>query len=302
MSPDPNGVVVIDKPPGMTSQRVVSRVKRVLGVKKAGHAGTLDPMATGVLIVGIGRATRLLGFLMGHDKSYSARIRLGMATTTDDAEGQEIGRPTSTRSVTPDQIDAAIATLTGDIEQTPSQFSAVKIDGRRAYALAREGAEVQLKPRQVKVSRFQVIDRKVHGPFTDLDVEVDCSPGTYIRALARDLGTRLTDEDGRTIGGHLTRLRRTRSGSFDVENAVRMDDLDSAGPAAALSIIPMAQVARNNFCWLDVDDRTAANIRFGRAIDLTVPDNPTALLHGEEFLALYEPAVDSGSKPVAVFV
>jgi tRNA pseudouridine55 synthase len=292
------GLLVIDKPAGLTSQQVVSRVKRALRVKKAGHAGTLDPMATGVLIVGIGRATRLLGYLSGHDKQYRATIRLGAATVSDDAEGELIGEPVATTGLDVAQITQAMAGYLGEISQVPSAVSAIKVDGKRAYARVRAGEEVQLKARQVRVSHFELLDCRTEPPFTDLDVLVDCSSGTYIRALARDLGRDLG------VGGHLTALRRTRVGAFELSAACGIPDPESPPP-----LIPLAVCAGQIFPAVDVDAATAADIRYGRAVGITVPADPSAVFYAGEFFALYRPADsagdavgESGSVPVAVFV
>ncbi len=216
------GIVVVDKPGGMTSHDVVGRCRRVFGTRKVGHAGTLDPMATGVLVVGVERATKILGFVSGTSKSYDATIRLGQSTSTDDAEGEPL-QSVSCHGVTDSAVTAAVSALRGDIEQIPSTVSAVKIGGKRAYQLAREGNAVELKPRRVRVDRFDVlaIRREPDGAdgFIDLDVAVDCSSGTYIRALARDVGAALG------VGGHLTVLRRTRVGGFGLEQARSLEEL-----------------------------------------------------------------------------
>jgi tRNA pseudouridine55 synthase len=212
------GVLLVDKPGGMTSHDVVARARKALGTRKIGHAGTLDPMATGLLILGVESATRLLTFIVGLDKTYEATIRLGATTDTDDADGQ-VETVTDAGTLDPAAITAAIADLTGEISQVPSRVSAIKVAGRRAYDLVRAGEEVELAAREVTVSRFEVLgNRRVDG-YLDLDVVVDCSSGTYIRALARDLGAALG------VGGHLTALRRTRIGPFGVEGAASIDDL-----------------------------------------------------------------------------
>ena len=212
------GVLLVDKPGGMTSHDVVARARKALGTRKIGHAGTLDPMATGLLILGVESATRLLTFIVGLDKTYEATIRLGATTDTDDADGQ-VETVTDAGALDPTAITAAIADLTGEISQVPSRVSAIKVAGRRAYDLVRAGEEVELAAREVTVSRFEVLGtRRVDG-YLDLDVVVDCSSGTYIRALARDLGAALG------AGGHLTALRRTRIGPFGVEGAASIDDL-----------------------------------------------------------------------------
>src|SRR5699024_8313882 len=191
----------------MTSHDVVGRLRRFFGTRKVGHAGTLDPMATGVLVVGIERATKILGHLALETKTYEATIRLGRTTTTDDAEG-ETTSTTDASAVTDEAIDAAVAALTGEIDQVPSAVSAIKVDGRRAYDRVRAGEEVERRSRRVTVARFDVLERARSGAVIDLVVVVDCSTGTYIRALARDLGSALG------VGGHLTALRRTHVGPF----------------------------------------------------------------------------------------
>ncbi|MBV9091681.1 MAG: tRNA pseudouridine(55) synthase TruB [Mycobacteriaceae bacterium] len=219
------GIVVVDKPAGITSHDVVGRCRRIFATRKVGHAGTLDPMATGVLVVGVGRATKILGLLVTSDKSYTATIRLGQTTTTDDADG-DILASTPTAGVTDHDLLATVATLTGEISQLPSTVSAVKVGGRRAYQLARAGRPVELAARAVRIDRFEV--RAVHrrNGHIDVDVEVDCSSGTYVRALARDVGAALG------VGGHLTALRRTRVGTFGLADARSLDEL---GERPALS-------------------------------------------------------------------
>lgn len=212
------GLVVVDKPAGMTSHDVVGRCRRIFGTRKVGHAGTLDPMATGVLVVGIERATKILGMLTATDKSYAATIRLGQTTSTEDAEG-EVLQTVSASGVGEAQIETAVAALRGEIDQIPSAVSAIKVDGQRAYKLAREGQTVELAPRRVRIERFDVLSVRHEGDLVDVDVEVDCSSGTYIRALARDVGAALG------VGGHLTALRRTRVGTFELDQAARLEDL-----------------------------------------------------------------------------
>ncbi|OBK01225.1 tRNA pseudouridine(55) synthase TruB [Mycobacterium sp. 1245852.3] len=218
-SPSGPGIVVVDKPAGMTSHDVVGRCRRIFATRRVGHAGTLDPMATGVLVIGIERATKILGLLTATAKSYTATIRLGQSTSTDDAEG-ELVRSVAARHLTGAAIESAVGGLRGDIQQVPSTVSAIKVDGKRAYRLAREGQAVELAARPVRIDRFEVRDIRVGaGDCVDLDVEVDCSSGTYIRALARDLGAALG------VGGHLTALRRTRVGRFGLDQAYALAEL-----------------------------------------------------------------------------
>ena len=225
-APNP-GIVIVDKPTGMTSHDVVSRCRRVFGTRKVGHAGTLDPMATGVLVIGIERATKILGLLSGTSKSYAATIRLGRTTTTDDAEG-DVVQDVSAAGVTDDAISAGVAVLRGEISQRPSTVSAIKVDGKRAYQLAREGQEVELAARTVRIDRFDVLAIRRVGESVDIDVEVDCSSGTYIRALARDLGSglRVGGREGPSVGGHLTALRRTRVGGYGLDHARTLEQLN----------------------------------------------------------------------------
>jgi tRNA pseudouridine55 synthase len=289
-----DGVVVVDKPAGLTSHSVVARVRRLAGTRKVGHAGTLDPMATGVLVVGLNRATRLLGHLQLADKSYDATIRLGAATTTDDAEGEilDIAPAAALAAVTPDAIHAAVAKYRGEISQIPSQVSAIKVDGRRAYDRVRAGEEVVLKARQVTISRYDVVDLRPAADSLDVDISVDCSSGTYIRALARDLGTDLG------VGGHLTMLRRTRVGSFTLAAAHTLDEL-----AESFTCTPIAEVAAGTFPRYDADAEQAAAIRTGRPLPgLNLEPGQTAMFDPDgTFLALYEPSGPL-ARPSAVFV
>lgn len=236
------GILLVDKPAGMTSHDVVARTRRAFGTRKVGHAGTLDPMATGLLVIGVEGATRLLTYVVGADKTYEATIRLGQTTGTDDADGDILTQaaPEAWSAVTDEAVRLGIAALTGDISQVPSAVSAIKVDGRRAYDRVRAGEDVVLAARDVRISRFDVLAQRQDADGTlDLDVVVDCSSGTYIRALARDLGAALG------VGGHLTALRRTRVGPFDVADAVALADLEGAATltpaqAAALILQPLA--------------------------------------------------------------
>ncbi len=232
-----DGLLIVDKPAGWTSHEVVGACRRVCGTRKVGHAGTLDPMATGVLVVGVNRATRLLTYLVGADKAYTATIRLGQATITDDAEGEVSAQAPAeavraSASASGDvRVAEAVAALTGEITQVPSAVSAIKVDGKRSYARVRAGEDVQLAGRAVTVARFDVLARRAveteAGPVLDLDVEVEVSSGTYVRALARDLGAALG------VGGHLTALRRTRVGGFTLESASGIEQLEQARAAGA---------------------------------------------------------------------
>jgi tRNA pseudouridine55 synthase len=234
-SSEKSGLVVVDKPGGMTSHDVVARVRRLAGTRKVGHAGTLDPMATGVLVVGVEKATRLLGYLTLTEKEYDATIRLGQSTSTDDAEGEITGGATAA-GVSAETLAAAVAGLTGEIEQVPPAVSAIKVDGQRAYRLTRAGAAPELKSRPVTVYEFTVTAVRRDGELLDVDATVRCSSGTYIRALARDLGAALG------TGGHLTRLRRTRVGGYRIEDARTLEQL-----AGRFEVLPLAQAAAAAF-------------------------------------------------------
>jgi tRNA pseudouridine55 synthase len=251
----PPGLVVVDKAPGMTSHDVVARVRRILGTRKVGHAGTLDPMATGVLVLGIERATKLLGHLALDTKVYLGTIKLGSATTTDDAEGEVLSEVDAS-GVPEEDVRRGIAALTGDIMQVPSSVSAVKIDGKRAYMRVREGEQVEIPARPVTVTRFDVLHMRREGAFVELDVMVDCSSGTYVRALARDLGA------GLGVGGHLAALRRTRVGPFDLRVARTLEQLE-ADPGLSLDLDTSVATA---FARYDVDERQTAALRFGQRI------------------------------------
>jgi tRNA pseudouridine55 synthase len=245
------GLVVVDKPAGLTSHDVVARLRRILGTRKIGHAGTLDPMATGVLVCGVGRGTKLLGHLSLDTKAYTATIRLGVTTHTDDAEGDVLATADAS-GVDDEAIAAGVAALTGAIEQVPSSVSAIKVDGRRAYARVRAGEEVVLPARPVTVSEFTLLARRG----SDLDVAVACSSGTYVRALARDLGAALG------VGGHLTALRRTRVGPFALEHARTLAELE-ADPAA---LVPLDAAVALAFPRRDLDAAQAADISHGRPL------------------------------------
>ncbi|MDR7329555.1 tRNA pseudouridine(55) synthase TruB [Corynebacterium guangdongense] len=224
-----SGLVVVDKPAGMTSHDVVARLRRYFGTRKVGHAGTLDPMATGVLVAGINRGTKFLAHLVAATKSYDATIRLGAATTTDDMEGEVISTAPvgATEAVTEEDIRAGVAALTGEIMQRPASVSAIKIDGRRAHERVREGEEVEIPARPVTVTRFEI--HEIRREPLEIDVSVDCSSGTYIRSLARDLGESLG------VGGHLTALRRTAVGNYLLADARSLADLEK-DPALSLTI------------------------------------------------------------------
>ena len=304
-----DGFLLLDKPAGLTSQQSVTRVKRALSLRKAGHAGTLDPMATGLLVIGIGKATRLLGHLSQKDKQYEATIRLGMRTTTDDAEGEPIGEPCDATGISTENILSTMSKYVGEIQQIPSSVSAIKVDGKRAYALVRAGEEVTLTPRNVTVTRYDLVDRRDSATnhsdpvtltqsgssppaYVDLDVVVDCSSGTYIRALARDLG------DDLGVGGHLTALRRTRVGKLSVDDAVGLDDVSPD------KVWDMGSVAELVAPKVDVPQEWMADIAVGRSIPMTLTDDLVTVFSGSALLGLYRPdPCDPGlARPAAVFI
>lgn len=301
-----DGFVVVDKPQGWTSHDVVGRMRRLAGTRKVGHAGTLDPMATGVLVLGIGKATRLLTYVVGADKDYDATIRLGVATTTDDAEGSvvAVADPDAVGQVERAALDAAVADLTGDILQVPTSVSAIKVDGRRAYARVRAGEDVELKARPVTVSRFEVLDVRTatatvpdvdledvyveaddaaadpadpgiaptaaepgDGPtrdvsVVDVDVRVTVSSGTYVRALARDLGAALG------TGGHLTALRRTRVGGYPLAGARTLEELEAQADAdGTLATLPLADAARGTFPVRELDEVEVRALGYGQWVE-----------------------------------
>ena len=295
-----SGLLVVDKPAGMTSHDVVARVRRLARTRKVGHAGTLDPMATGVLVLGVNRATRLLGHLALTEKAYDAEVRLGVSTTTDDAEGEVLttASPEAIGSLDEAGVRAAFAALVGEIEQVPSSVSAIKVDGRRAYARVRAGEDVELPARSVTVHAIEVDGFRAHDGVLDVSVSVRCSSGTYIRAIARDVGAVLG------VGGHLTALRRTAVGPAGLADAVPLDALEDAGE---VSLMPMDRIARRFFACVDVSDEEARAVGFGRSLDLRLPaPGPVAVLGPTgELLALYEHRADDvegPARPVAVLV
>jgi tRNA pseudouridine55 synthase len=285
-----SGLVVVDKPSGLTSHDVVGRVRRLASTRRVGHAGTLDPMATGVLLLGVNRATRLLGHLALTEKEYDAVVRLGVSTTTDDAEG-EVTATCSAAGLNEPEIRAALEKFTGTFPQVPSSVSAVKVGGQRAYKRVRAGEDVVLAARTVTIHRLEAGPPRVDGDVVDLPITVRCSSGTYIRAIARDLGAALG------VGGHLVALRRTAVGPFGLDEAITLDAL-----AEDFTMLPMAAVARRCFPALDLDETQAPAVAHGRALELdTGSPGPVAVFGpGGEFLALYEQRGPL-AKAVAVF-
>lgn len=278
----PAGLVLLDKPEGWTSHDVVARIRRVANTRRVGHAGTLDPMATGLLVLGIDSATKLLTFIVGADKTYEATIRLGASTITDDRESKTVfsADPTVISNVSDEQIGNEIEKLTGDIEQVPSSVSAIKVDGVRAYAKVRGGDEVKLKARPVTISKFEVIGKpnRVEN-FIDVNVIIDCSSGTYIRALARDLGEALN------VGGHLTALRRTRVGNYRIEDAA---GLPEAGDE--LKIISSFEAVQG-FPLIELSEQAVIDLRHGKRIDNENDlRGDIAAVHAGQLIAILERA------------
>ena len=306
--PAPDGLLLVDKPSGPTSHDVVGRVRTILRTRRVGHAGTLDPMATGLLVVAVGRATRLLGHLALTAKSYTATVRLGMATSTDDAEGQVTGTADAGH-IDDAALAAAMAALTGELMQVPSSVSAVKVDGQRAYARVRAGEQVHLAARPVTVSRFAATSAaRRHDGMLDVDVAVDCSTGTYVRALARDLGAALG------VGGHLTALRRTAVGPFAVTEAVEVypDGVPARGGprpeiAGALvdsvtaAVLPVSTVARRAFPVRELDGAQAADLAYGRPVPAVDMAGVYAGLGADGDLVALLAERDGAARPVLVW-
>ncbi|MEU0312431.1 tRNA pseudouridine(55) synthase TruB [Nocardioides sp. NPDC006273] len=286
----PSGLVIVDKPAGVTSHDVVARVRRLAGTRKVGHAGTLDPMATGVLVLGVERATRLLGHLMLTEKAYDATVRLGVSTTTDDAEGEVVAEKVAS-GLAAEDVRSSFATQVGDILQVPTAVSAIKVDGKRAYQRVRDGEQVELKARPVTVHELTVGDVRVEGDVVDVDISVRCSSGTYIRAIARDVGEALG------VGGHLTALRRTAVGPYDLDVARTLDELGDE-----FAVLPLAEAARAAFPAYDLSEAQAQDVRYGRKLGLALDKITAVFAPDGEFLALYEPVGPELAKASAVFV
>ncbi|WP_458113824.1 tRNA pseudouridine(55) synthase TruB [Arthrobacter sp. R1-13] len=295
-----SGLVIVDKPQGWTSHDVVGRMRRLAGTRKVGHAGTLDPMATGVLVVGINKATRLLTYIVGTSKTYTATIRLGESTVTDDAEGEVTATHTAV-DVSEAAIRAGVVALTGELEQIPSSVSAIKVNGERAYARVRSGEEVTLKARPVTIHRFDVhsIRPVDDGRVVDVDVTVECSSGTYIRALARDLGNALG------VGGHLTALRRTHVGPYSLEQARTLEQL-----AEELEVLEISEAARALLPNRQLSEAETTEISFGRRVlagpaagtpGAATVEKPAAAFAPDGTLVALLADAGSFAKPVLVF-
>lgn len=277
----PHGIVVVDKPEGPTSHGIVGRARKAWGTRRVGHAGTLDPLATGVLVLGIGAATRLLGHLSGQGKEYLSTFALGASTSTDDAQGEVLSAAGSRLAVA--EVQAAMSPWIGYVRQRPSAVSAVHVEGRRAHELVRSGEDVELPERQVTIEAFELLDLRhaeVGGvPITLVDVRVSCSSGTYVRALARDVGMSLG------VGGHVVALRRTRAGAFSLDDACAVEDFGSMSPMSA------GQAARRSLPWTQVDDNDVRAVLHGVRIAWPAGaprQGAVALLHGDDLLALAE--------------
>lgn len=295
MTSGKDGLVIVDKPGGLTSHDVVARIRRLAGTRRVGHAGTLDPMATGVLVVGVEKATRLLGYLTLTEKRYDATIRLGQSSSTDDAEG-ELTTTAPATGLTPETINKAVAELTGEIQQVPPAVSAIKVGGQRAYKLTRAGAAPELKSRPVTVYEFTVtgIRPAGDGNLTDVDATVRCSSGTYIRALARDLGDKLG------TGGHLTALRRTRVGGYGLDTAKTLDQL-----AERFEVVPLDQVAAAAFPRRDLSADEARRLAHGGRLAAGPPGTgtpgPVAAFAPDGSLVALLAEQDGQARPLAVF-
>jgi len=291
-----SGILLVDKPQGLTSHDVVARTRKAAGTRKVGHAGTLDPMATGLLVLGLNSSTRLLTYLVGLDKEYFATIRLGQSTSTDDADG-EVLVSSAVEGITEAMVLAGIAALTGKISQVPSSVSAIKVDGKRAYTLARAGETVILKAREVTISAFDVIDIRLvvvgTTSFLDVDVRVECSTGTYIRALARDLGADLG------VGGHLCALRRTKVGPFSVTDAATVDNL-----VPSEQLLAPALVASQLFPTFSVVQQEVIDLVQGKRVvapDLPATRGPIAILGPDGRLVGLARATSTGAQPLVNF-
>jgi tRNA pseudouridine55 synthase len=293
-----SGLIIVDKPAGWTSHDVVARVRRLAATRRVGHAGTLDPMATGVLVVGVEKATRLLGHLTLTDKEYSATIRLGQATDTGDAEGTVVSAAPP-GAVSAEALAAAVSALTGLIQQVPPAVSAIKVGGQRAYKLARQGAPPVLPARPVTVRSFDITGVRPLGDLMDVDATVTCSSGTYIRALARDLG------DALGVGGHLTMLRRTRVGPYDISMARGLDELASGRdkPGAQLAMVPLEAAAAAAFPTRRLTEPEARSLAHGASLPWAGPaPGPVAAFGPDGTLIALVTERGGTARPLAVFV
>ena len=295
-----SGLVLIDKPSGWTSHDVVARLRKLAGTRRVGHAGTLDPMATGLLLIGVNSATKLLTFLVGENKTYEATIRLGASTITDDKESDftAVATPDDVRSLDVARLESALNPLRGPIEQVPSSVSAIKVDGERAYAKVRSGDEVKLKARPITIHRFEITGEprlviEGENTFFDFDAVIDCSSGTYIRALARDLGAALG------VGGHLIALRRTKIGSYSIEQAQDLDGLT----AETLSVLPIEKAATQQFAVRELSDQEVIDLRHGKRLKVVAESElePTAAVAADGTLVAMLTKSGNAAKSLVVF-
>ena len=295
-----SGLVLIDKPSGWTSHDVVARLRKLAGTRRVGHAGTLDPMATGLLLIGVNSATKLLTFLVGENKTYEATIRLGASTITDDKESEftSVANPDDVKALTLARVEEALNALRGPIEQVPSSVSAIKVDGERAYAKVRSGDEVKLKARPITIHRFELVGEprlatEGENTFFDFDAVIDCSSGTYIRALARDLGSALG------LGGHLTALRRTKIGSYEIEQAQDLDGLT----AETLSVLPIEKAATQQFSVRELSDQEVIDLRHGKRLKVVAETElaPTAAIASDGSLIAMLTKSGNAAKSLVVF-
>jgi tRNA pseudouridine55 synthase len=285
-----HGFLVVDKQPGMTSHDVVSVARRSLETRKVGHAGTLDPMATGILVLGFNNGTRLLQYITDGDKDYRATMVLGSATVTDDSQGEVINS-TDASHITDEQIEDEIAKMRGTILQRPSSVSAVKIDGERAYNRVRSGEDVVLPSREVTISSLEILQIRRMGSGIEVDIHVTCSAGTFIRAIARDCGAALG------VGGHLNSLRRTRIAGFGLERAVTLDQLKSKD----FETLDIADVARSTFAVREIALDEKIELSFGRALAANPGSSIYAGIDSSNQLIALLQNVDGKAKPIAVF-
>ncbi|CAB4707474.1 unannotated protein [freshwater metagenome] len=287
-----DGFLVVDKAPGMTSHDVVAIARRALGTRKVGHAGTLDPMATGVLVLGFGIGTRLLQYITDGDKSYSATVVLGQSTVTDDAEGEVLTTASTEQlaAITDEMIRVELSAMQGVIQQRPSSVSAVKVDGQRAHARVRAGEDVQLPAREVTISQLDVLNIRRTETRIEIDIEVTCSAGTFIRAIARDCGQALG------VGGHLSALRRTRVASFTLNPSVTIEQLKSA----QFKALTIGEVAALTFPIRDISEEEVLELSFGRSLALSKSMEITAAMAHGQLIALLSNN-ESYAKPIAVF-
>ena len=285
-----DGFLVVDKAPAMTSHDVVAVARKALGTRKVGHAGTLDPMATGVLVLGFGNGTRLLQYITDGDKSYIATVVLGAATVTDDQEGEVIYEADGS-NISDEQIKSGLSKMVGEIQQRPSSVSAVKVAGERAYDRVRAGEVFELAARTITISSLDILDIRRSGARVEIDIDVTCSAGTFIRAIARDLG------DDLSVGGHLSSLRRTRVAGFAIDQAITFEALKSQDFKA----LELSDVARQTFTVRELALDEVAELSFGRPLTLNPSDEIFAALSPDNrLIALLKNEIGK-AKPIAVF-